>query len=252
MSGDLAFILELQKHDSALDEMVENVNALAEKIKANNDQISSLKNRLTSAKDTLKALQAKKKAWELEASSKEELIQKHQKELNSLKSNDAYKAMLGEIDAAKGALTKFEDDILETMESIENGEKDLKEKEQTVKADEGVIKGAIQKLESEKTQIQNVEKTKREEREKFAQTVPEKVRSYYQSLREKRAGVAIVPVINNTCSGCGMNLTQNQIVDIKKAKKMVLCESCSRILYFPPPNTPAEKNPTESKTVPTS
>jgi len=96
---------------------------------------------------------------------------------------------------------------------------------------------------------------KKKERETFATTVPEKIRDRYESIREKKGGVAIVPLSDNSCGGCQMGLTPNIVNEIIKAKVMVLCDSCSRILYNPAKPHESEtpqSNPAESQAAPSS
>jgi predicted nucleic acid-binding Zn-ribbon protein len=183
-----------------------------------------------------------KKQLEGEAEAKEQQIKKHQGELNSLKSNDAYKAMLTEIEFAKQALGKIEEDTLVAMEAIDAAEKDFKAKDQKVKSDENVVKAEIKTIEAEKQQLLDEEKAKRGERDTFEASIPENLRSHYNAIRTKRGGLAIVPITHNACSGCRMMLTPDKGVQAKKAKNMVVCDSCSRILYLPK-ETPTDANP---------
>ncbi len=57
-------------------------------------------------------MQKLKKEKEMELAAREEKIKNNNLELNSVKSNDAYKALLTEIDNAKIEKTAFEDEIL--------------------------------------------------------------------------------------------------------------------------------------------
>jgi predicted nucleic acid-binding Zn-ribbon protein len=96
-----------------------------------------------------------------------------------------------------------------------------------------VIKNEIQQLESQKNTILSELKSKQEERDIYAKTVPPALLTQYDVIREKRGGVAIVPMTNNSCGGCRMALTPAKANDIRKAKAMILCDSCMRILYLP-------------------
>jgi hypothetical protein len=246
MSTDLSLIVQLQTHDSGIDDVLGKIAEISAEIKAKNAKMASLKDGLTSAKNTVKTHQAKKKELELEADSKENLIKKHQGELNSLKSNDAYKAMLGEIETAKNSLTELEDRQLEVMEKIDAAEKELKQKEIQLKSDESKIKEDIQKLESEKAKLTDEEKNRRAKRTEYANSVPNNLTTRYEAIRKKKGGKAIVPVINGSCSGCRMGLTPNQGVAVKKATDMVICENCSRILYLPPETSTSDQKSEEA------
>jgi predicted nucleic acid-binding Zn-ribbon protein len=235
MQTDLEFLVKLQQHDVAVDEAAQRVEAALPAIKAKNAQIEKLKNDLKSAKDSLTSHAKKKKELELEVDSKEQLVRKHQGELNNLKSNDAYKAMLGEIEAAKKEQAKIEDDILVLMEQADADEKKYKEGEKQFKTEEARLKGELQQLESAKGILDAEVAKLKAERDAFAATVPEKVRQQYEGLRETRGTLVIAPVVNNSCGGCRMNITASKGIELKKGKNMVVCDNCSRILYLPAP-----------------
>jgi predicted nucleic acid-binding Zn-ribbon protein len=242
MQNELNLLLKLQEHDTALDAIQEKIAAATVLISAKTKEAEALKSSLKSAKDALTAAQMKKKQLEGEAEAKEQLVKKHQGELNSLKSNDAYKAMLLEIDMAKQAVNQIEESILGAMETVDAAEKDLKAKEQKVKAEEGVIRSAAAAMQSDLDAVAADEKTKRAARDEFAATVPAALLSRYDAIR-KRGGASIVALVNNTCTGCRMKLPPNKVNDVKKAKAMIVCDSCSRILYAPVENAAPAANP---------
>lgn len=248
MLDELSYLIKLQEHDSAVDEIAQRASALDPKIKAKSAELDALRNNLKSSKDALSTHQLKKKQLEGEQEAKEKENQKRQGELNSLKSNDAYKAMLSEIEAGKQAVVKIEDQILEVMEAMDRSDKEYKEREKKFKADEAVMKGEVQKLEGEKAVILEEANKKKAERDKYAKTVPPAIFQQYEAIRDKRGGVAIVPMVNNSCSGCRMTLTPNKANEVKKAKTMVLCDNCTRILYLPRENQPSAPAPADNPT----
>ncbi|MCG3203522.1 MAG: hypothetical protein KCHDKBKB_00192 [Elusimicrobia bacterium] len=243
MQGELSFLIELQKFDGAIDDLQQKSDELLPLIQNKNKQIEKLKADLKFTKEALSHHQLKKKQLEADAEAQEKLIQKHNSELNSLKSNDAYKAMLGEIQAAKQKVVKIEDEILSLMEAVEIDDKKYKELEKKFKSDEATIRSEIQSLESQKENLSSEVKKKKEERSQYATTVPPTLLGQYEAIREKRGSLAIVPMVNSSCSGCNMGLTQSKANEIRKAKSMVLCDSCSRILYVLPEDPVASASP---------
>ncbi len=232
MQNELNLLLKLQEHDSGLDVIQEKITAATGMISAKTKEADSLKSSLKAAKDALTTAQHKKKQLEGEAEAKEGLVKKHQGELNSLKSNDAYKAMLLEIDMAKQAVGQIEEQILVAMEAMDAAEKDLKAKELKVKGEEGAIRAAAAAMQGDLDKIMADQSTKKATRDEFAATVPPALLSRYDAIR-KRGGSAIVALVENTCTGCRMKLPPNKVNDVKKAKAMIVCDSCSRILYAP-------------------
>ncbi len=68
-------------------------------------------------------------------------------------------------------------------------------------------------------------------RDELAAKIDPRHISFYRRLTEK-FGHAVVPVVNNLCTGCFANIP-SQFVSKTNASKVQRCESCGRILYWP-------------------
>ena len=68
-------------------------------------------------------------------------------------------------------------------------------------------------------------------RDQLAGQVDPRHMSWYRRLTEK-FGHAVVPVVNNLCTGCFANIP-SQFVSKTNANRVQKCESCGRILYWP-------------------
>lgn len=248
MQNEMSLLIDLQKIDSAVDELARKADEFTPLIQAKNAEIETLKKSAASAKEKLTGHQKKKKQLEVDAEAQDQLIRKHQNELAALKSNEAYKAMLSEIDAAKAAKVKIEDEILVVMEALEADDRESKEIEKKFKAEEAGLRAQAQELEGKKSAAEAAVQTKKTERDAFAATIPAHSREQYDALRERKGGLAIVPLINgNNCGGCQMRIPPAKANDVKKAKAMILCDVCSRILYWPVEETaPAASSPSAS------
>lgn len=53
----------------------------------------------------------------------------------------------------------------------------------------------------------------------------------YRRLRQ-RTGRAIIPVVNNACTGCFTNIPPSFVSSVHHGK-VINCESCGRMLYWP-------------------
>jgi len=61
--------------------------------------------------------------------------------------------------------------------------------------------------------------------------LPLDLRNQYEKTRPVRDGIAIVPLEGRCCSGCGVNVTPNEIQKLVNVATIVTCKSCQRILY---------------------
>lgn len=62
--------------------------------------------------------------------------------------------------------------------------------------------------------------------------LPVPIKSHLNRLLQKTPE-AVVPIINENCSGCGIQLTHSQINDVHRADDLYRCLNCTRYLYYP-------------------
>lgn len=62
--------------------------------------------------------------------------------------------------------------------------------------------------------------------------LPPDIASLFQKL-QKKDPVAIVPISNQVCCGCGMSLPISLAYSVKACEKLHQCTNCARLLYFP-------------------
>jgi predicted nucleic acid-binding Zn-ribbon protein len=227
----LDLLILLQEKDMLLDRERAQAGEIPLKIEELRGLISGLRGQLDEAKKNVINFQLAKKQKELDLETHEVQIRKHNTELNTIKNNDTYKALLAEIDGAKKANSQLENDILDIMEKIDAENIAAKEKEKELKQKEAGIESDIKCLEDDLTKI-NAEIAKLEgERGQFAQGIPPDVLKRYDWIRESREGIAVVPIDGDNCCGCNMQLRPQVVNEVLRGQDFVMCDSCSRILY---------------------
>ena len=56
--------------------------------------------------------------------------------------------------------------------------------------------------------------------------------SEYDRIYKARNGLAVVPIMDSACGGCGGFIPPQIISEVKAGKGPHKCESCGRFLYF--------------------
>lgn len=227
----LNLLLQLQEKDAVLDTLKNRAGEIPDRIEELKSKISESRSSYDETKKEVTQLQVLKKQKELELEVQENLIKKHSTELNAVKSNDAYKALLSEIEHCRKTKISLENDILDIMEKIEAESKEIKDKEKHLKDDESVIIAEISQLENELTKL-NAEIAKiQADRLEFVKLLSDDIMHKYNYIRRSRPGKAIVAIDGEMCSGCNMSVRPAVINEIIKEQDFILCDSCSRILY---------------------
>ncbi|OFX22397.1 MAG: hypothetical protein A2V77_22780 [Anaeromyxobacter sp. RBG_16_69_14] len=53
----------------------------------------------------------------------------------------------------------------------------------------------------------------------------------YENIKRRRAGIAVCPVVGNTCRGCNRNIPPQLSLVLRRADSVESCPNCNRIIY---------------------
>ncbi len=179
------------------------------------------------------SLEKERDLFELDLESKTETMQKWETQLFSIRTNKEYQAMLVEIGSIKTDIGMLEDRILELMDEIEAASEALQmqkkrlEKAQADAAEEKLrLENELERLRAEIARLGA----------KRAPLVPlddTKVYDLYERIRNAKKGSAvIIPLDDDMCSACHMQVRAQTINEIIADETVHTC-TCSRILYYP-------------------
>ncbi|MFA5780183.1 MAG: C4-type zinc ribbon domain-containing protein [Elusimicrobiota bacterium] len=231
MNEQLIKLIELQDIDSKIDEANNNIEKINGEMNFLRETLVKEKEQIESAKKDITSSNILKKEKEIEIASIDEKIKKHNMELNAVKTNDAYKALLTEIENGKEEKLRIEDELLALMEADEKTSKDIKnlQKEYENKESEFAAKKVL--FESDLKKASAVVSQLLEERKTKLAVLPKNIADKYENIRKNKKGAAVVIVEDNTCGGCHRNLPIHIIDELKKGKDLISCHNCMRILY---------------------
>ncbi len=234
MKEEFKQLIALQDKDNAIDATRAKINAIPALIEEQEANLAAIKQAFEQSKKNLTQLTLKKKEKEMEVTTVEGAMAKHSGELNAVKSNDAYKALLSEIEKEKQKKFSVEDEILAIMEEMEKESVTLKTNENEAKVKEGEVANVIASLREQ--QKQGLEKITAmdAERAELAKHINANILSKYDYIRSNRGGSALVEIVGGNCGGCHFELRQATINEASKGGEFVFCDSCSRILYKKP------------------
>jgi predicted nucleic acid-binding Zn-ribbon protein len=136
-----------------------------------------------------------------------------------------------EVGALKRYLVILEDRQIEAMQESEMAEID----QQFAHAK---VKTALEIRADLSKDLRKEQETTRNELERFlvqynavAGAIPATYLEFTSQWRQKRRGVAVAVIGDNSCGACGSNLSLAQIQSARSSDHMMLCPSCGRILY---------------------
>lgn len=152
-----------------------------------------------------------------------------------IKNNDDYRRAMIQIEQCNAAVSDVESRQLEIMEKIDLAAKDVEACQQAVQAGKKRAAELIADLDSKAARLKGaIDKLEAELPELEAAVEPEYLHQY-KRLRQApnlaKTTAIVVPLINDTCGRCRIEVTRQEITHIKNGK-MILCPSCQAMLYY--------------------
>ena len=233
MQEQLKVLTELQKVDSEIYQLKKELGTFPLQQKKLETEFEKKKSVLKAAEDQLKVLQMKQKEKDNELLSKEDKIKKLQGQLYQLKSNKEYSAMEMEIKGSKADKSLLEEDILKIMDEVDQTRQKVAKEKEALAADEIKMKEEISRIQKRASDITSQISGLEEKRKTYSPNVEARLLAQYEKTLKNREGIGLVPVKNNACGGCHMGLPPQVVNEIQSGEKLIVCESCARIIYWP-------------------
>ncbi|HET9596786.1 MAG TPA: C4-type zinc ribbon domain-containing protein [Anaeromyxobacteraceae bacterium] len=130
------------------------------------------------------------------------------------KTNDSQSESLKVLGATAAELAKKVDDSAEVLSEREMGAQD-----------------ELQALDARAAEYDKRLADLEARRADAAKRVDPALLSRYENIKKRRAGVAVCPVVGNTCRGCNRNIPPQLSIVLQRADSVETCPNCNRIIY---------------------
>ncbi len=186
---------------------------------------------------TLSRAEERKRVLDGEIADLGEKLRKYQTQLQTVKTNREYGALLNEIDVVKRDIRMREDEILGLEETMATATSDLTRRNEAFPQEEAGYEEQMKEWRAEQAVLSD-EIAKAEARAKeIRKELEPRLLSTFDRLARVRSGVAIAKVDmvgsqTAACSVCHVRLRPQLLSDLRLARETVTCESCKRILYW--------------------
>lgn len=190
------------------------------------------KNRLKELESESKKIQLKQKEKEGELGQKEANIKKLEGQLSQVKTNKEYTTMQQEIASLKADNSLIEEEIIKLMDQVEAANEEVKKEKERLKLVEKNFQEQEGELSQKEKAYQESYEGLKKKRDEIVQQVPLEIKSLYDTIVQKKQGLALVRVKGEICGACQLQLRPQLINEVRLGQSLILCENCSRILYF--------------------
>jgi len=232
LKEQLELLWELQKIDLELENIKEERERYPKEIKKLDERQNIEKERVQKEKERVESLEKTRRQKEGLLNVEQEKIKKAERRMSEVKTNKEYQALLSEIDMIKGTNSRIEEEVLQVLDEIDELKKDLFKREKEVGITLEKIEGERKKIQEKMALDERVWNEQMERRGVLSKQIESKLFKLYNTLKDKRGGVGVVNVKNETCQGCFVNVPPQMFIEVQKNNALIRCPHCNRILYW--------------------
>lgn len=232
MATTTAALRDLHRIHRQLSDLRERIARGPRQIKAREANVARLDEEVAAARGQSKAGRMAADQKQLMLKTGENKIEELRRKLNACSTNREYQALLEQIAADEMANSVLADEILESLEKVDEHQRVIVEAEkrgatareelsktrQAVDAQQALLEADVRRLEAELKEAEV--------------TLPPDVRDAYDRGVKSKGSDAMAAVENNSCGGCFSQLTPNTHNALAMSR-IVFCQSCGRLLYLP-------------------
>ena len=232
METDFANLIKLQQ----LDIDIRNTSVLLQDIPRQIEEIEQeSKDSLQivqNAKDNLAENQKRRRDLESELQDTKENIAKFKRQLNEVKTNKEYTALLKEIDETTARIDSLEEQIITEMLSADDIEKDIKVASKKAEEIQAELVKKKEKILQEKNKAEEDLNALEKEKEELLPKIPSDQMKQYKQISHKKNGIVLSPVTDEFCTMCHMRVRPQMVNELIAGREIITCENCGRILHY--------------------
>ncbi len=237
MTELLETLLELQEVDNEIRKSEFNRDRLPKLIAEFDEKINEKEQRINNEREQLNSLQKDRRRLERELAISENARKTYESQLVEVTTAREYTALQHEIDAEKRKSTLMEEEILIIMDQIEEIVEDIDVLEKAFSVEVKEIKKEKAVLQSEHDSIDETLKKQYDNRKRVMIDVKPNILSQYNRIWRSRRMPVVAAIRKNACSGCFRALTPQKINIARMRERLLTCEGCGRMLYWPKEST---------------
>jgi hypothetical protein len=246
MNPDLEKLIELQNADREIARLSQEIAALPRRVAEIEAKLAAQKAQVEQTTAAMKSDELARRQHESAIQSEQQKISKYREQSLGVKTNEAYRALMHEIEFSEKTIRSLEDKILEIMVASEAREKELKTahvelKAATAEVEKEKVEAHTRSAEDE-TQLAEWNARRTSLRQAIS---PDALRHYDRVL--KLRGTALAEARAGKCMGCQVVLRPQVYNDARTNQQVLTCDSCNRILYFDPAHEPQPVEPAPGK-----
>lgn len=229
----IALLVRLQETELEMRKLRRDLAGVDQRVAALEAGLLEERAALEAVRERLQQIGARNRALESDLKDFQAKIEHSREKLREVKTNKEYQSGLKEIEDLAAMTSRVEDEMLALMEEAEAAQRDLRDREASLKSRTAEIEAekavVLEEAERSRLRLHELEQRSRE----LEAQVPEAVLSRFRRVQSgKKDGVAVAPVTGAVCRGCNVNIPPQMYNELQRRDRLQNCPNCERIVYW--------------------
>lgn len=235
MNELLSQLIELQAIDMEIDRIDQAIKAEQNGL---DERITALAKRealINELQEKIVAQQKETRNLEGDMADRMDHVRERQSKMMQVQTGREQTALLKEIEDAKKSAKENEEKVVALMESIEQLTARITEEKNLLKGEKELVAEETEKV---RVSIEEINKGKRDKdlrRGEQAAKIKSGTLRKYDTLRQRRNGLAVVNVVDGVCQGCFMAIPPQLFNQLLRGDQLFECPTCQRMIFYQRP-----------------
>lgn len=238
MGATLDALRALQQIESQIVDIRRQLAQKENYVAAQERKLAQLRQELKTEHDQYLALQRDADRGDLDLKTKTGVVDHLREQLNTVRTNKEYAAVLSQLNTERADLSKIEAAAMEKMVQAEKLKTAYQAREQTEKQQLQRVEDARRQLDEVRRSFADRLSSLTNERDAAASAVDPKLRDLFLRVSERYEGEAMSQLRRVhprrdefVCDGCNMSVSADRFNALKTRDQVQTCPSCGRILF---------------------
>jgi len=237
LKRQISLLVERQRLDSEIRRLSFKKKELPEQISRQDEEFQVRSRGVEEARQNYDASVKAHRDKENDLKEDIERLRRTKDRLLEVKTNKEYQAMLKEIETIEQKNSEFEDEILTLLEKMDAAKTALREHEKTLDEYRKQYEREKQKTEEELNSLDKEILACQKDLQGLNGEIEQDLAKKYERIKNRKNGLAVVPVVRGVCSGCHLNIPPQLYNELLKSDQVLFCPYCNRVIYWDEKNS---------------
>ncbi len=218
------------------------VDAATRRLGAQTTKLQRLAQQREELASQLKQTQTGANTLESQSEAMQDKITRLRDQMNAVKSNKEYSALLVEVNTLKAERAKVEDEALEQMTRVDQLKSELAALDQSVEDQKKLVSMAEREVSEAQAEVADRLSSVSAERDAAYAELPQDAQQIFDRTAELHEGETLADVVEESrrhmeysCGGCYISIPVERVSTLmSRPDEIVACPNCGRILYLNP------------------